>query len=254
MNNQRPSADAVRGQLVALKTRITQNSMDIRAAYKRAEEGAKAVAADADLRVDAKAKRQASLRATVGHAAMPAVAEAHAALHRATAEAERRTLPEPSKDAGQAVRDRAVVEQLVALEEGQLAARLQTDAGMRNLLFSSATPFELERVQKNPALDFQAIKRQTQQEYAPMMVQRIDELREAAVEGLRVAGRAVGAGLSGERVELDGLMPNSARRATEIADRLQNLDPGWTAESDPMFEADRQMLEGRIRDVSGGAA
>lgn len=243
-----PSLSAVTQQIAALTTTSRKSTMDLRAYHQKAEQAATDLARSKELRRDAVASRQASLRATLGQKALDRLQDVHGLLHHTIPAAEAHALPSPSSDAGQAVRDRAVLEQLLQLEEGQMAERLRTDASMRQLVFSSSTPFELERVAKNPALDYPALRRQVMVEYAPLLTDRIDSAREAASEEVKAIARAAGSGLSGERVDLSGPMPDSARSATRIAERYQNLPREWSAEGDPMFGADREVLNGRMRD------
>lgn len=250
-DNTNRSAAAIRSDVSAWTHDARMASANIRSAYEKAEEQAAEIAAHPELRMDAKAARQAGVRATVALQALDQLPKVHASLHKGLAAAERRAMPTPPSDAGLAIRQRAELDQFFALEQGKQGELLRTDQAMREALFGSGTRFDHERAKSIPTIDYEAIRRQTMVEYAPMLMASIDEHRQEARAALRTLGRAVGAGMTGERVELAGLMPEGSKRAGDVARRIENLPADWSADADPVYITDRKQLEQRMEAGAG---
>jgi hypothetical protein len=250
MNNQ-PSLDAVRQQLAQSTTRARQAQMNIRALHEKSEKAAQAIAKDRELRHDAIAARQSGLRAIAALSALENLSATHDTLHREVAEAERRALPTPPKDAGTAIQQRTTLDQLLAMEEGKQGELLRNSQELRVALFSAGTRFDVDRAKQNPTIDLEALRQQTLNEHAPMLMGTVRDAREAAQATMKTIARAVSSGMTGEPVELGGALP--ARMAGDITRRYQNLPATWSQKSDPIMATDVKELEQRAQAASGKA-
>jgi hypothetical protein len=237
------SIDAVRTVVAQAEHRARAGHSAIVNVHNSATEQAKAVAKNRELRLDAVASRQASLRAKAGLEAVAHLKDAHATLHTITKEAKRRALPTTPSDAGEAIRQRSEVEEFFRLEEGRQGELLRTDQRMREVLLGSGNRFDIERARAIPTIDFDAITEQARREYSPLLMDLIDKSEREAKETLKAASRVIAAGLTGEQVQVAGLHPS--HRTGDVASRYQNLPADWNPDTDPVFQADLAALEAR---------
>ena len=246
MNNLEPhmiASNTLTGTAQSWAQQARNAIASLRSHHEKAEKVAADIAANKDLRRDAVGRRQAGLRATVGLAAAQHLSEATAILYRGTAEVARRSLPQVPSDSGQALLQRANVEQMCALPENELAELLRTDGAARKMLFAGATQIELARLRSNPLVDINELQATTLREHNPQAAAAVDDARAAQRELLAVAGRAIAAGVTSEPLPLVGLPPITASQsAVDSAHRYRALGSEWDAESDPIFLADTSRL------------
>jgi hypothetical protein len=218
----------------------------LRADQAKTTAAAERYAKDPELRADAKARRQAAARASLGAKALGMLENANNVLHHGSEEIARRLLPQPSEDAGYAMRERVQLDQILALEHGQQAQEFREDAEARRLLFASGTKYDIRKVAENPLVDVKAMRQQVIKETNPPQAELLENAQQAQRDLLRVAGRAVGQGVTGQPIELDGLVSPTARQAGDVARRYANLGPGWKLEQDGVSLADRTLMEGKV--------
>jgi hypothetical protein len=242
---QTPSLAAVRQAVAEATSRARRGFDEVVAAHRRANDTAAAVAADADLRLDARSRRQAAARAAAGQTAYAHLVDAHRTLHRITSEARKRALPTAPSDPGQAIKQRAEIEQFFMLEEHKQGELLRTDQQMREALFGGGTRFDLERAQRIPTIDFSQIQTQAMQESAPLLMDSISAAEQAARTTLKAASRVVAAGMTGANVDIGGLHP--AQQTGDIATRYQQLPGDWNPDQDGVAIADQKLLAARAQ-------
>jgi len=218
----------------------------LRADQAKVTAAAERYAKDPELRADAKARRQAAARASLGAKALGMIENANNILHHGSEEIARRLLPQPPEDAGYAMRERVQLDQVLKLEDGKQAEEFREDPEARRLLFSSGTKYDHRKIGENPLVDIKAMRQQVIKETNPAQAELLENAQQAQRDLLRVAGRAVGQGVTGQPIELDGLVSPTARRAGDVARRYANLGPGWQLEQDGVALADRKLMEDAV--------